>query len=126
MSEKVTFVLHNDDVRAAVHRFLTSVPDGYVVEIKPPTRTLEQSARFHAAVRDVSRQVEWYGRKLPEEVWKIMFVASLYKQQVFPDLNGDGMLVINAKTSRLTTREMGDLTDFVYAFGAQHGVEFSE
>lgn len=123
MSERLIFTL-NPVARPHVHRAITSSPDGYIVEVKQPTRTLEQSARFHAAVREVSRQVVWHGQKWPEETWKIMFVATLFKQQVLPSLDGDGTLVVNAKTSRLTISEMSDLTDLVYAFGAEHGVEF--
>ena len=38
-----------------------------VVEIKPATRTLAQNARLWAMLTDVSKQVDWYGRKLSEE-----------------------------------------------------------
>jgi hypothetical protein len=35
---------------------IKDAPDGYVVEIKEPTRKLSQNAKFHAILTDISRQ----------------------------------------------------------------------
>lgn len=124
MKERIPLV--HDRLRETAHKAIDNAPLGHIVEINPPTRSNEQSARFHAAVRDVSRQVMWAGRYWSEETWKVMFVGSFFKQEVVQNLDGNGLLVVNAKTSRLTIGEMSDLTDFVYAFGNEHEVEWSE
>lgn len=95
-----------------------------VVELKEATRSLEQNSRMWAMLTDVSKQVDWYGRKLTPEEWKHVFSASLKKQDVVPGLDG-GFVVLGLSTSKMTIREMGELMELMEAFGAQRGVRFS-
>jgi hypothetical protein len=95
-----------------------------VVEIKPETRTLAQNARLWAMLSDVSKQVNWYGRKLSEEEWKHVFTASLSKQDVVPGIDG-GFVVLGKSTSKMTKPEMSELQQLIEAFGAQQGVRFT-
>ena len=95
-----------------------------VVEVKPETRTLSQNARLWAMLTDVSKQVNWYGRKLSEEEWKHVFTASLAKQDVVPGIDG-GFVVLGKSTSKMTKPEMSELQDLIEAFGAQQGVRFT-
>ena len=95
-----------------------------VVEIKPETRTLAQNARLWAMLTDVSKQVDWYGRKLSEEEWKHVFTASLAKQDVVPGIDG-GFVVLGKSTSKMTKPEMSELQQLIEAFGAQQGVRFT-
>lgn len=100
-----------------------SAPDGYVVEIKPPTRSMDQNAALWAALSDVSRQVEWYGVRLTEDEWKDVFTAALKKSKVVPGIDG-GFVVIGARTSKMSKSELSDLLELIYAFGFERGVRF--
>jgi hypothetical protein len=95
-----------------------------VVEIKPETRTLAQNARLWAMLTDVSKQVDWYGRKLSQEEWKHVFTASLAKQDVVPGIDG-GFVVLGKSTSKMTKPEMSELQQLIEAFGAQQNVRFT-
>jgi hypothetical protein len=95
-----------------------------VLEIKPQTRSLEQNARLWAMLDEISKQVDWYGRKLTAEEWKHVFSASLKKQDVVPGLDG-GFVVLGLSTSKMTKAEMCDLQTLMEAFGAERGVRFS-
>ena len=119
------FILAHDTARKLAAAQCQLAPDGYVVEIKPPTSTLEQSARMWAMLNEVSRQVVWHGRKLTSEEWKIIFSAALKKQEVIPGIDG-GFVAMGQSTSKMTKREMADLMTLIEAFGAQHDVKFSE
>jgi hypothetical protein len=70
----------------------------------------------------VSRQVEWHGRKLTSESWKHIFTAALIKQDVVPNLSGDGFVVLGQSTSKMTVRQMRDLIELIHAFGAERAV----
>jgi hypothetical protein len=94
------------------------------VEVKSETRTLPQNARLWAMLTDVSKQVNWYGRKLSEEEWKHVFTASLAKQDVVPGIDG-GFVVLGKSTSKMTKPEMSELQQLIEAFGAQQGVRFT-
>ncbi len=95
-----------------------------VVEVKERTRSLEQNARLWAMLTDISRQVDWYGKKLTPDAWKCVFSVSLKKQDVVPGLHGD-FVVIGQSTSKMTVREMTDLMELMSAFGADKGVRFT-
>lgn len=95
-----------------------------VIELKQATRSIEQNARMWAMLTDISKQVEWYGRKLTPEEWKHVFSAALNKQDVVPGLDG-GFVVLGQSTSQMTIREMGDLMELMAAFGADRGVRFT-
>lgn len=94
------------------------------IEVKPKTRSLEQNSRMWAMLTDVSKQVDWYGRRLTPEEWKHVFSASLKKQDVVPGLDG-GFVVLGLSTSKMSVKEMTDLMDLVEAFGAERGVRFT-
>jgi hypothetical protein len=94
-----------------------------VVELKEATRSLEQNARMWAMLTEISKQVDWYGKKLTPDAWKCVFSASLKKQDVVPGLHGD-FVVIGQSTSQMTIREMGDMMELMSAFGAERGVRF--
>lgn len=96
----------------------------FSLQIKPKTRSLEQNSRMWAMLTDVSRQVDWYGKKLSPEAWKCVFSASLKKQDVVPGLHGD-FVVIGQSTSQMSVRDMTDLMDLMSAFGAERGVRFT-
>lgn len=94
------------------------------IEVKDVNRSLEQNARMWAMLADVSRQVDWYGRKLTPEEWKHVFSASLKKQDVVPGLDG-GFVVLGQSTSKMSISEMAALMELMEAFGAQKGVRFT-
>ena len=74
---------------------------------------------------EISQQVEWYGKFLTPDSWKNIFSSSLKKQDIVPGLHGD-FVVIGASTSKMTRAEMSDMQELIAAFGAQHGVQFSD
>lgn len=95
-----------------------------VLEVKPSTRSLEQNARLWSLLTDISRQVDWYGRKLTPDEWKNVFSAALKKQEVVLGIDG-GFVVLGLSTSKMTKAEMCDLQTLIEAFGAERNVRFS-
>lgn len=103
----------------------TTAGHAMVLSLKPETRSLKQNARLWAMLTEISQQVEWYGKYLTPDSWKNIFSASLKKQDLVPGLHGD-FVVIGASTSKMTRAEMCDMQTLMEAFGAQHGVQFSD
>jgi hypothetical protein len=87
--DKRTVFLSTAQARQTAHRYVDEAPSDWVMVLKPKTRSLDQNARLHAMLADISKQVDWYGRKLSPEAWKRVFSAALKKQDVVPGLNGD-------------------------------------
>lgn len=95
------------------------------ITIQERTRTLEQNARLWATLRDISEQVVWYGRNMDSECWKHVFTATLKRQETVPGIDG-GFVVFGQSTSKMRVSEMRDLIELMNAFGAEHGVRWSE
>lgn len=125
MTDKQLFRLINIDVRRRAANAVMSAPEGHIVRVTPPTRSLEANAALWAMLADVSAQVVWHGRKLDSESWKHVFSSSLQKQDVVPNLDGTGFVVMGISTSKMTKREMSDLLELIQSFGAQQSVKWS-
>ncbi|HEY2455198.1 MAG TPA: recombination protein NinB [Scandinavium sp.] len=120
------YLLRNPTIRDnainAIRNLPTDIHRPLVIEIKELTRSLDQNSKLWAVLGDVSRQVEWHGRKLTSESWKHIFTAALIKQDVVPNLSGDGFVVLGQSTSKMTVRQMRDLIELIHAFGAERAV----
>ena len=88
-------------------------------------RTAEQNKLMWAALGDLSKQVIWYERKLTPENWKDVLSAALVRADIVPGIDG-GFVVLGQRTSKMTKEQFGELIDLIYAFGSNHGVNWSE
>jgi len=100
-----------------------NLPEGWVIKAAPPTRTLEQNALMWPLLQKIAKQVEWHGAKLSDEDWKDMLTASLRKQRAVPGIDG-GFVIFGERTRTYSKAEFSELIELIYAFGAQHGVDF--
>ena len=125
MNDRRIFRLSHDTARRLAAAQCALAPDGYIVTIRAPTRSLEQNARLWAILTDISAQVEWYGRKLSSEDWKHIFTSSLQKMDVVPNLEGTGFVALGLSTSTMSKRELSDLMTLTEGFGAENEVQWS-
>ena len=95
------------------------------LELRPEARTSAQNRKMWAMLGDVAKQVDWYGQKLSAEDWKHIFSASLKKQRAVPGIDG-GFVVLGLSTRRMSSKEISDLIELMYAFGADKDVEWTE
>lgn len=95
-----------------------------MVMIKDEKRPDICNRKMWAMLKDVSNQVEWYGKKLTSEDWKCLFSASLEKQRAEPGLDG-GFVVMATSTRKQSQKWFSDLFELMNAFGAEHGVKWT-
>jgi hypothetical protein len=96
-----------------------------VIVLRRPKRSDAQNRRLWGMLTDLSRDVDWWGRKLTPEEWKIVCSASLKKQQVVPDLDGTGFVALGMATSKMSVKEMVELQDLIEAFGNSKSVRWT-
>lgn len=101
-----------------------------VLEVRPEKRSNPQNRLLHALIADIAAQVEWAGAKREAEVWKRLLTAAWSRVhgqhvEVLPALDGHGVDLVPARTSKLTKAECADLCTFIEAWGAEHGVRFT-
>lgn len=120
------FRLISPHVRSNAIAAINDAPDGWIVTISPPKRSLEQNAHLWSVLGEISAQVEWYGQKLSSADWKDMLTASLRKSRVVPGIDPGSYVVTGLHTSKMTVAEMSALLELAYAFGTEKGVVFSD
>lgn len=121
-----TLTLVNPSVRALAHQLIERAPMGAVLNIKEATRTSDQNAKMWAMLSDISR-AKPEGRVLSTEVWKALFMnAAGFSCTFEPTLDGKGVVPLGFKSSRLSKSEFSDLIECIYAFGAEHGVVWTD
>lgn len=128
---KRAFRLVHDLARQNAHRAIDDAPDGCVVTIQEPTRTLNQNAALHAAISDIAKQIEWHGERMDIEDWKRLLTAAWARAErqpvkLVPALDGNGFDVLYRRTSRMTKREVSSLLDYLHAWGSEMGVIWSD
>lgn len=101
-----------------------------VLEVRPEKRSNPQNRLLHALIADIAAQVEWAGAKRDAEVWKRLLTAAWSRVhgqhvEVLPALDGHGVDLVPARTSKLSKAECADLCEFITAWGAEHGVRFT-
>lgn len=124
MADGQTIILRGN--RDTAHHIVDCAPVGSILNVKPPRRTLDQNAKLHAMISEVAR-AKPQGRDYPVEIWKPLFLAMAgHKVRFEPALDGNGVVPIGFRTSRLSKAECAELIECIYAYAAEHGVELSE
>lgn len=104
---------------------VSSAPEGYVVTIQEPTRSLEANAKMWAMLQDISR-CQPMGRKHTPDDWKaIAMNACGWECQFIEGLDGRPFPQ-GFRSSNLTVRQMSVLIEFLYSLGAEHGVIWTD
>lgn len=97
---------------------------GWTWSMREEVRSDAQNRRMWAMLRDISRQVEWYGQKLSDEDWKHIFSASVQKQRAVPGLDG-GFVVLGISTRRQSKKWFNDMFLVMEGFAAERQVKFT-
>lgn len=121
-----TFPLRNEMDRQRAIQILQRVEigAGKVWSLRDEVRSDAQNRRMWAMLRDIARQVEWYGQKLSDEDWKHIFSASVQKQHAVPGLDG-GFVVLGVSTRKQSKKWFADMFDVMEAFAAERAVKFT-
>lgn len=100
------------------------------LKIAPRGRSGPQNRLLHAMLYDISRQVEWAGKKQDAETWKRLMVAAWCRSrgesvEVLPAIDGHGVDLVPVRTSKLTVSECAELCDYIMAWSVDRGVELN-
>jgi hypothetical protein len=120
-----TVILSNPGSRSQAHRLVDLAPHGAVLTIAEARRTNDQNALMWALLSEIAR-AKPQGRVLPTETWKALFMHEAgFKCTFEPSLDGQGVVPLGFKSSRLRKAEFSDLIEAIRAFAAENGVELA-
>jgi hypothetical protein len=114
--------------RKAACREILAVPEGWVVRIGEPNRSLEQNAAQWPILEAFAKQLQWpvngMLQQITAEDWKDILTAAFRQAQprVAQGLDG-GMVLLGQRTREFGKREFSDWLEFLNATAADRGVE---
>jgi len=127
MEKRVFFLAHEVARRSAVECVATA-PDGYRVEVREPTRSLDQNAAQWPYLQAFADQVQWpingVLTNLTPDDWKDILTAAYRSDmvRVAPSFDGRGMVMLGQRTSKFGKKEFSDWLEFLKASAAARGV----
>ncbi len=124
---RALIVLNSEADRTRACGWAQRLPDGTRVEFKDAKRTLAQNDRMWAMLTDIATQKEHAGRKYTPDQWKILFMHACGREvQFIPSLDNQTFIPWGQSSSDLSKQEMTDLIEFMFSWGAEHGVTFHD
>ncbi len=130
VTKRIFNLVHAEARRRAVEA-VQQAPDGYSVTVSESTRTTAENNLLHALISEISDKLKWDGKNRDIETWKRLLVASWCRVrgesiEVLRALDGHGVDIVPARTSKLSKKECADLIEFVFAWGAEQGIAWSD
>jgi NinB protein len=114
-----------DTNRAELIAALKAAPIGSIFELVDDPRTLKQNRLMWALLNEVSSQLEWGGEYREPEDWKCAFMkAAGHKLRFMPALDGNGVVALGYRSSRLNKEEFSNLIETIFSEGLGRGVVF--
>ena len=127
-NEKRLYRLVHAEARRRAATDCHTAPDGFVVTVAAPSRTLDQNAAQWPLLQAFADQLQWpiNGRMewLLKEDWKDLLTAA-FKQEtarVAPGLDG-GMVLLGQRTSKFGKKQFSDWLEFLNATAAARDVD---
>lgn len=131
---KQTLMLRDERIRQnainIIQSLLTDKDRPVTIRISDYKRNLDQNAKFHALLGDISRQAEWCGKKLKPEQWKVLLisghaVATKQQAEIVPGIEGE-FVNIRESSAEMSVSRMASLIEYVTAWAAGQGIKFTE
>jgi NinB protein len=111
--------------RAELMRAVELAAVGATFELVDDPRTLAQNKLMWALLNEVAAQLPWGGELREPEDWKCAFMkAAGHKLRFMPALDGNGVVALGYRSSKLGKEEFSDLIETIYSQGLQRGVVF--
>lgn len=122
-SMSAVYILAHHEARRRAMTAVADAPDGYVIKVAPPTRSLDQNAKFHAICADLAG-MPWAGKPRTAAEWKVLLVsghavATKEGAEVVPGLEGE-FINIRESTAAMSKKRGASLIEYAQAFAAQH------
>lgn len=128
MKDKKLFRLVHNQARQGAQECIKTAPDGYIVTVQEPTRTLDQNAAQWPILQAFADQLQWpvNGAMVwmtPDE-WKDVLTAAFKRETVRVAMGLDGgMVMLGSRTSKFGVREMSEFIEFLHATAAARDVD---
>lgn len=128
MREKRVFKMVHAQARRGAVECVQQAPEGYVVTVQEPSRTLDQNAAMWPILEAFADQLQWPVNGamvwMTAEEWKDVLSAAFRRESVRVAMGMDGgMVMLGSRTSKFGVREMSEFIEFLKATAAARDVD---
>ena len=122
---KYTITKHN---RPILKMKLDETPDGWIMSLDEPKRSLAQNAEFHSLCGDIAHSgFKWMGKPRTAKEWKVLLVSGHsivtgYGAEVIAGLEGE-LVNVREPTSKMSVKRGSSLIEYTIAFCAQNDIK---
>jgi hypothetical protein len=112
--------------KAHAKRLIDEATPDMVCRLGKATRSDKQNRKLWPMIADLKRQVPDMTPFTAEQI-KLRFLNALgVEMQFLPAIEGQGVFPVGLRSSTLTKEQFAGLIELLYAYGAQHGVVWSD
>lgn len=127
---KRTFVLAHSEARRNAMQAVQNAPEGHVVTLSLPTRSLQANAAQWPILQAFADQLEWpvNGKmeRLSAEEWKDILTAAWKRETVRVAMGLDGgMVMLGQRTSKFSKAQFSDWLEFLNATAVLRNIDVS-
>ena len=112
---------HNRDV---AKQMVDNAPDGYVLELRPPKRSLDSNRYYWAVLGDISEQMV-VGKAYEPSIWH-EYLRALFLPERMIELPDGSIKMLEPSTSELNQSMFSEYVEKVVKWALEHDVKFSE
>jgi len=126
--DKVTIFLNRTNRRLAADA-VHSRPDGHVLVLQEPTRTVRQNALLHSLFSQIADQAEFHGRRLTPTQWKSLIisahaVATGIGADMVPGLEGE-WVNLRESSAQMGVKRLNSLIEYTLAWAADNDIRIA-
>lgn len=127
MSAKQFYRLVHDEARRRAADACRTAPDGHVVTVAEPNRTLDQNAAQWPILQAIAEQLKWPVNgvlvALADEEWKDILTAAFRGEsmRLAQGVNG-GVVMLGLRTSKFNKKDFSEWLEYLNWFCAERGV----
>ena len=110
--------------RNLAREMVDNAPDGHILEVRPPKRSLDSNRYYWAVLGDISEQVV-PGRSYEPSVYHEYF-RTLFLPERMVELPDGSIKMLEPSTSELNQATFSEYTEKVVKWALEHDVRFSD
>ena len=132
------FNLVHQQARDGVSKYAQIAPQGWRVVFSEPSRKIAQNDKFHAMIGDIAKQTKYIGRTWDAGDMKRILIDEFademrthgtplgHDSRIIPSENGRRIIQLEIRSSEFRVKEASDFIEFLFFWGAQRGVVWTE
>ena len=112
---------HNRDV---AKQMVDNAPDGHILEVRPPKRSLDSNRYYWAVLGDISEQMV-VGKAYEPSIWHVYF-KQLFLPDLMQELPDGSLSIVPPSSTKLTQKQFSEYLEKVVKWALEHDVRFSD